>query len=105
MSNGADTGKGFAQRFLFGQPEASNGADTSREFAQRFLFGQPEAGNGANTGKECTQRFLFGSRRQVMEQTLVKGSHSDSSSDSQRQVTEQLNSLVANLARRSINSA
>ncbi len=40
-----------------------------------------------------------------MEQTLVKGSHSDSSSDSQRQVTEQLNSLVANLARRSNNSA
>ncbi len=31
-----------------------------------------------------------------MEQTLVRGSHSDSSSDSQRQVTEQLNSLVAN---------
>ncbi len=38
------------------------------------------------------------SQRQVTEQTLVRGSHSDSSSDSQRQVTEQLNSLVANLA-------
>ncbi len=45
------------------------------------------------------------SLRQVIEQTLVGSSHSDSSSDSLRQVMEQLNSLVANLARRSNNSA
>ncbi len=82
MSNGADTGKGFAQRFLFGQPEASNGADTSREFAQRFLFGQPEASNGADTGRDSHSDS--DSRRQITEQTLVRNAHSGSPSDSLR---------------------
>ncbi len=45
------------------------------------------------------------SRKQITAQTLVRNAHSGSSSDSQRQVTKQLNSLVANLARRSNNSA
>ncbi len=63
MSNGADTGKGFAQRFLFGQPEASNGADTSRD-------------SHSDSSSD--------SRRQITEQTLVRNAHSGSSSDSLR---------------------
>ncbi|KAF4115284.1 hypothetical protein G5714_002773 [Onychostoma macrolepis] len=69
--------RGFTQQFLFGQPEAGNGADTEagngadtgKRVHTAVPLRQPEAGNGADTGK--------------------RGSHSNSSSDSQRQVTEQ----------------